>query len=205
MFQLIVDISGVIGAVVGLLGLFWTGRRAAQLITHHHHYHNYSASLDEAPTERQLNWEPPRSTGLEPRRLPPARKPRVSLFGCLLVLLGAPLSLCLLCYALAVYLLTSEPPPIVPIEPQTATVGRQIVLLAKVDDPTVRGLTWSVVESRHLPSGASIDSETGKFAWTPEPNDRGRIFYFEIEAKWDTWLQRKIGQAARRRVQVNVE
>lgn len=72
----------------------------------------------------------------------------------------------------------NDAPVLTPIEDKTANEGELLTFTAEAtDEDEVHTLTFSL---RGAPDGASIDSTTGVFTWTPGEGDVGKSFTFSI-------------------------
>ena len=70
----------------------------------------------------------------------------------------------------------NTPPTITPIPNQQATVGTQLSFTVTATDPDA-GTTLTYFIDPTAPNGASIDSTTGAFTWTPVSNDAGTVTF----------------------------
>jgi hypothetical protein len=205
MFQLLVDLSGIVGAIVGLIGLFWSGKKVLQVINHHHYY--VEPRTRTAPESPSRLVEPPATIRREEewRAASPTVSHRrsLSLMGCLGVLMVPPISCCLLSYAFAVYIAATGPPKIVPIQEQSAAVGRQVTFVARLEHAggEQAEYRWWLDGA---PPGASIDPNTGTFSWTPGEAHRGRHYFFDVKVRREHWVSESLRNYETRRVHVSV-
>jgi hypothetical protein len=84
----------------------------------------------------------------------------------------------------------NQRPDLQPITNQTATVGQKLSFQATAtDDGPASSLSYSL--SGEYPTGASIDSTTGQFAWTPELLDQGLRYRFQVVVQDEGTPQRR--------------